>query len=113
MKSKPASKAAVTSRKTKPTATAKVRRTAATTRTATRTRRTTPKREEPPSVIVEKCDRCNGQGCIPVLCPKCVGRPAVMSHDICRRCKGIGFIDVTCRHCRGTGEAPPETEQPQ
>ncbi len=113
MKSKPASKTAVKTRKSKPTATAKARRTTATAKTATRTRKTTLKREETFSVIVEKCDRCNGQGCIPVLCPKCVGRPAVMSHDICRRCKGVGFIDVTCRHCGGTGEAPPETEQPQ
>ncbi|MCS6976588.1 MAG: hypothetical protein NZM31_06205 [Gemmatales bacterium] len=109
MKSKPASKSVVKTRKTKTTGTAKAR----TVKTASRTRKTTSKREEAFSVVTEKCDRCNGQGCIPVLCPKCLGRPAVMSYDLCRRCKGIGFIDVTCRHCKGTGEAPPETEPTQ
>jgi DnaJ-class molecular chaperone len=77
---------------------------------APRSRRVAAAREAAPVVVTEKCDRCHGQGCVPVLCPKCHGRPSLMTFDVCRKCKGIGFIDATCPHCRGTGEAPEETE---
>jgi DnaJ-class molecular chaperone len=107
MKSKPAGKQAKSAKapKTAP----KPAKATKQTKPAPRPAKSAAKREEIIIPTTEKCDRCNGQGCIPVLCPKCFGKPS-LTHQNCKKCKGIGFIDATCKVCNGSGEAPDETE---
>jgi hypothetical protein len=98
MKSKPARKP---SKATKPAKSSKV------TKPVPPSRVKAAPREQPVIPATEKCERCNGQGCIPVLCPKCHGHPS-LTHEACKKCKGIGYVDATCKICKGTGEAPEE-----
>jgi hypothetical protein len=108
MKSKPAVKPAKAVKTAKPPP--KPAKPAKQEKPAPKPEKAAPKREEPVIPVTEKCERCNGQGCIPVLCPKCAGRPS-LTHENCKKCKGIGFVDATCRICQGSGEAPDETEE--
>lgn len=49
--------------------------------------------------IQEQCQRCNGTGSIPDICPTCDG-------------SGEGMTDGTiCLTCRGRGEIPTEQER--